>query len=244
MDDENVISPEQEAAPGEAVVGSAPTEEPEQVESVETSEEAPKANEAWAKARVENKQLREELEALKAQVNQEPRPSAFDQIRNPQSPTYQDPQAIAEPNWSQFGVYDPNQAVQTARNEAVAVVEEKLDEERARRDFPEIFANQELEELVAGNWFTKKTRGQQVSIHTEAKRVADLLAKGNKQQVQEAVTKTLSEVTEKESASLDAINQTSGPARVQQSRDTLQGLRDQTRRGNVDAIAMRLKNIE
>lgn len=228
MDDEVVVSPVTEAAPDEAVTGSAPVEKPEVVESVEAE---PQSNSDWARIRVENKELKERLAALES----EPRPSPFDQVK-PQE-TYQDPGL----NWNQFGYVDPNKV----REETSQVVTDKLDEYKARQEVPQM-SDPDFEELVAAKWFLNRTQGKPTSIYTEAKKLADKWSQQTKKEQQAAVKEAIEQVSAKEAASLADIGQNSSSAQRATAQSDLESLRQASRGSGPKAeaaIAERLKDI-
>lgn len=234
MLDEPQQPPVEETAPGEAVVESAPTEEPEFPTEGTSQEEAPeedKSKEAFIRYRQENKQLRDELNALRGQ-----QVSAFDSLKS--KPEVNNDGV----NWGQYGVYDPNQVAVQVRAEAEQATQDKLDEFTARQQVPEM-ADPEFEELVASSWFRKRYAGESPSITNEAKRLQTWWNRASKKQQEIAVQKAVEQVSEKEEASLTSIGTNSNAAQQALSRENLEDLKLRSRKGDESAIFARLREI-
>lgn len=154
---------------------------------------------------------------------------------------------------SQSGVPDINSFVDTETgnvdwagynraviNQATAVaqqtVNEQLDENNARQKFPEVFADPDLEEAVAGQWFANKFKGKDVSISDLAERFSRKLSKATTKAEKEGAKKALTELTPKEQASLTVQSQSDG-AKTQATVEEEETLKYQTRYGNDDALA-------
>lgn len=202
---------------------------------------------AFQEMRLENKRLKEEKEVRPQE------PSAFDAFK-PQVTTYQtgpiqignyqDP-ITGETNWQDYNQAQQRreqQILQQARTEAQNTVQETLDEERARRDYPELMSNPVTEKQIASRWLYEKFQGNNVSITN----IASEFARNFKQAVSKAEKigeeRALNEVSEKEQAST-TVPASSAQARVATSFEDQQQLGEQTRRGNQDAITARISKI-
>ncbi len=212
---EEVKSPEQ------------PAEVQDESSGVEMTEEQRKA---FQDMRLENKRLKEEMEARgKAE-------SAFDHFR-PQSTG---PVNInnfvnetGEVDWNRY-----NQAVTSqAQTVAAQTVQETLDEQRARDKYPEVFADPDLEEAIAGQWFASKMKGANVTVESLAQKFSKKLGNAVTKAEKEGAKKALTELTPKEQASLSAQGQSSSGMKNQLSQDEESFLEQKTREGDEEARA-------
>lgn len=204
---------------------------------------------AFQEQRLEIKRLKEERET---QPDEE---SAFDAFRAPTPPVSSGPVDVqqftdpitGETNWQGFNQAQQQreqQILQQARAEANQTVEERLDEERARAKFPDLFSNPATEKAIAAQWFMdSKFAGKPVSIT----QVASEFARNFKQAVSKAekigAERVLNEVSEKEQAGLNAQSQSSQGQAQATSQEEAERLSVGTRRGNDDAITARLSKI-
>ena len=194
---------------------------------------------AFQEMRLENKRLKEEITGRRANE------SAFATFK-PQ-PQLVNPQAYTDPYTGEVNqMAYTNAHIQVAKAEAAQAAREEIDEFQARQKYPDLFADPELEQIVAGQWFTAKMQGENTSITSVADRVSKRLGKVVSKAEKSGMEKALEEVTPKEQAALAASGQTSAPARAEQKVQDWQGLVDVTRKGGSsaeDAIALRLKGI-
>lgn len=203
---------------------------------------------AFQEMRLENKRLKEEMEARQTGE------SAFAPFRavSPQVPSnpvtpqqFTDP-VTGETNWQAFNYAQQQreqQILQQARFEAQSTVQEQLDEERARTKFPELMNNPQTEKLIAAQWFYEKAQGNNVSIS----QIAGEFARNFKQAVSKAekvgAERVLTEVSEKEKAGLTASSQSGNQAQKASSQENAEYESTATRRGNQDAITARISRI-
>lgn len=192
---------------------------------------------AFQEQRLEIKKLREEKDA-RARGE-----SAFNAFRpKPQQGTvdinnYVD-QNTGQVNWGGY-----NQAVvNQAQSVAAQTVQEQIDENNARQKYPEVFADPDLEEAVAGQWLASKFGGKEVSITDIASRFSKKLAKANTQAEKEGAKKALTELTPKEQASLSVQTQ-SGGAKTQANVEEEETLKYQTRFGNDEALGQLMGRV-
>jgi hypothetical protein len=242
------VSPASEApTTEEQTVETQETEGQEVSESEGTDEESPRDYQIRRLAE-ENRRLKEER---KARSQGE---SAFQAFR-PQIPTgavqtvrvedHADP-ITGEINWGSY-----NQAVQArdsklieqAKWEAQQTASELFEENDARQKFPQLFEDPEAEQEVADLWLAAKLRGQKVTVTEIAGKVAKRYQKAVSKAEKAGAEKVLSEVSEKEAAGLEASSQNSNQASRSVSQDERNRLATETRKGNTDAIAERLKSI-
>lgn len=198
---------------------------------------------AFQEQRLENKRLKEELEA-------KPKgPSAFETFRA--TPPVSQPVEIqnftdpitGETNWQALNQAQQQreqaiiqQATAAARNE----FQENLDEQNARTKYPELMNDPVTEKQIASRWLYEKVNGNNVSISD----IASEFARNFKQAVSKAekigAERVLNEVSEKEKV-VTAQSQTSQGSST--SQDDAQKLSVGTRMGNDDAITARISKI-
>lgn len=201
---------------------------------------------AFQKMRLENKQLRDEIEGRRRNE------SAFAPFRT----------QVATPNLAQGlrveDFTDPltgevNRPAYNAAQEAVKAqqvaqlaqqsVGEQIDEYQARQKHPELFADPEIEQEIADRWFAAKMRGEQTSISEVSERVAKRYQKAVSKAEKIGAEKALTEVTPKEQAALAASSQTSAPSRQASAIEDREQLRTQVRQGKDDALAALMKSV-
>lgn len=203
---------------------------------------------AFQEMRLENKRLKEEMEArpkaesafnaFKAQTP--PVPSGPIRVEN-----FQDP-ITGETNWQEYNNAQQvreQQIIQQARFEAQSTVQETLDEERARTKYPELMSDPTTEKQIASRWFYEKAQGNNVSISD----IASEFARNFKQAVSKAekvgAERILNEVSEKEKAGLTAPSQSSQQSARASSNEDSERLVAGTRVGNQDAVTARISKI-
>jgi len=207
---------------------------------------------AFQAQRLEIKRLKEEKEA---RVKSE---SAFDVFRPKEAPVassipirvedFTDPYT-GEVNWNAYNTAVNNtlQNVQkTARFEAQQTTQEIIDENNARSNYPDLFADRETEQEIADRWFAAKMRGENMSVSEIAKRVAKRFGSAVSKAEKIGAEKILEEVSPKEQAALAAEGETSTSSRQQLSDEEFERLKRQSRgKGSEaeDAIATRLKAV-
>lgn len=243
----------QAISPQAEVQAEAPVQTPTEQQPVEVEQ-----NEQDDPREFQNRRLAEDNRKLKAELEARQRnESAFDMFRPtqaPQAPTgvniydYVD-QESGTVDWNAYNASVNNaiaQSSQVASYTAQQTTREIIDEQNARSRHPEVFANPELEKQAAAMYLFEKMQGNNVSVSDIAARIAGKQSKAIAQAEKAGAEKILSEVSEKEAASLTASAQTSAPARLAQSQDELEGLRQSSRgRGqeSTDAVAKRLNAI-
>jgi hypothetical protein len=207
----------------------------------------------------QNRRLAEDNRKLKAELEAKAKnESAFDVFRPRQAPVaaptgvniydYVD-QESGTVDWNSYNGAVNNAIAQTqqvASYTAQQTTREIIDEQTARTKYPEVFANPELEEQAASMYLFAKMQGRDVSVSDIAAKIARGTSKAIAQAEKAGAEKILSEVSEKEAASLQASTQTSAPARQAASADQLERLRQQSRgrgRESDEAVAVRMSAI-
>lgn len=216
--------------PSDADPNVEPKEEPEGM-----TEEQRKA---FQQQRLEIKKLKEEQEARKKGE------SAFDSFRPK-------PQQLGVPDINNFVNADTgavdwsgyNQAViNQAQSVATQTVQDQIDENNARQKFPDVFADPDLEEAVAGQWFANKLQGKDTSISDLAEKFSKKLTKATTKAQKEGAKKALTELTPKEQASLSVQGQSTG-AQTQANVEEEETLRQKARHGDEDALTQLMKGV-
>lgn len=189
------------------------------------------------------KRLSEENRRLKQRQG-----SAFDAFRPQAQPAQgvdvnQFTDEYGQVNLNAYNAAVLTHAQQVANASAQQTVQEMLDEQNARTNHPELFADPEVEQEIADRWVAAKLRGENATISEIAKRIANRNSKDVSKAEKRGAEKILQEVSSKEQAGLSASGQTSQGSRQAQSAEDLEELSAQTRVGNQDAIVARLKNI-
>ncbi len=202
-----------------------------QVEAPELPEGSEEQRRAFQEMRLENKRLKEEMEA---RVKTE---SAFDAFRPKQVTSQLDPnqftdQVTGEFDWARYNQQVITQANQTATVQANQAVDERLDEFQARTKFPEVFSDKESEQEVADRWFAARMRGETPSISDIAKKVASRISKTVSKAEELAAEKVLSELTPKEQASLSAQSVSSAQTSADISVEAKEASLSRVRRGD------------
>lgn len=219
-------------------------EEPEEVsDDSQDGEESDSMTEEQRKAfqrmRLENKRLKEEMEARGKTEN------AFNAFKPQAQPGTVDINKFVDPNTGAVDWNGYNQAINTqARATAAETVQEQIDENNARQKYPEVFADPDLEEAVAGQWFASKLNGKDVSITEIAGKVAKKLSSAASRAEKIGKEKALEELTPKEQAGLKADGQTSAPSRQAQSAEDEEILRVRARNGDEEALAQLMKSVK
>lgn len=188
------------------------------------------------------KRLSEENRRLKAE-----RVNAFDAFRpqpvQGQVDVRQYTDEFGNTNWNAYQQAINANAQQVATTQAQQTVAEMLDEQNARTNFKELFADPDIEQEIADRWVAAKLRGENATISDIAEKVNKRFSKDVSKAEKRGAEKALQEVSVKEQAGLSAPGQTSQGARQLQSDEEYEQLSQATRVGNQDAIVARLKNI-
>lgn len=249
MADDKTIQAEERAVEPETTQTDSPTVKETQLESQTNQDEAISDGvsddipEDIEKQRKAFQEMRQEIKRLKEEKTvREKSESVFDQFK-PQAQT-PDVSQFADPitgnvDWNAYQQADS----QRVRAEAQQAARDEVDEYRAREKHPELFNDPEVEKEIAAQWFFEKYQGQRTSITEIADRVAKRYSKAVTKAEKIGADKALDEVSEKEKAAMEATSQTSEPARQATASADLDSLREQSRFGDEDAIAARLKSI-
>lgn len=211
-------------------------------------EDAAEQRRAFQEQRLEIKRLKTEKEARSKGE------SAFNAFRQQVPPSPVNPvniQDYTDPVTGETNLGAYNQAVngaiaktqEVASFQAKQTAEDLIDENNARTKFPEVMDNSETEREVADLWLAAKLRGENPLVSEIASRIAKREGKTASKAEKIGAEKILTEVSEKEQASLSAVGQTSAPTRQVASQEELESQRVQTRYGNDEAITARVSKI-
>lgn len=220
--------------------GETETQELEGDSSVENSDEDVDAQrKAFQEMRQENKRLKNEIEARK---KHESAFASFKPQGSQQGPVtleqFADP-ASGEVDWGRYNQAIQQQALAAAEQQ----VQQRLDEHEARQAHPELFNDPETEEELASQWLFEQYRGNNVSI----KEIADRYAKRHNKAVTKAEKKgaeqALTELSDKEKASLEARGQNASQARAQQSSEDANEMKERVRYGDTEALTNLMSQV-
>ncbi len=197
---------------------------------------------AFQQQRLENKQLKEELDKLKSeQEGRVKNESAFNSFRAPAQPAgqadinqYTNP-ITGEVNWNGYNAALNAVARQEASYQASQTVREQLDEYQARSKYPEVFKDKDLEEEVASRYLFYRLKGENVSIEDLAGRVAKRMVKVLDKAAQQGAEQALTELSPKEQASLAISGVNSAPVQKTQQAQEDESLKFTVRRGGREA---------
>ena len=189
---------------------------------------------AFQEMRLENKKLKEEMQSRQTGESAfnvfKPQPAA----QGTDISRYTDP-VSGNVDWNGYN----NAVVQQAKAEASQTVAEHLDEQNARSLYPDVFANPDLEQAIAGQWFANKLQGKDVKVSDLAKKFSGVLGKQVSQAERKAEKKgaeqVLTELSTKEQASLQASSQNN--VRQATSLEDEDRLKTQARYGDDNALA-------
>lgn len=228
------------------------TTKEQQVVEPDLPNEESEARRAFQQQRLENKQLKEELDRLKSEQEGRMRnESAFNSFRAPTQPGVQqvDINQFVEPttgevNWNGYNAALNASAQAIAANQASQTVKEQLDEYQARSKYPDVFKDKELEKEVAARYLFERLNGNtNVTVESLAGQVAKRINKALDKAAQQGAEQALTELSPKEQASLAVQGTTSAPSRTAQSAEEEQATRLKIRRGGeegIDALARAL----
>lgn len=197
------------------------TEQTQQNVEPDLPNDETEARRAFQEQRLANKQLKEELEQLRNERQQEP--SSFDSFRGQTQPAgpvdinHFTDQITGEVNWGAYNNAINTNAQQVAAQQARQAVSEQLDEYQARSKYPEVFSDKKAEKQIAALYLFERLNGRNVTIEQLAGEVARGTNKSLEKAAQQGAEKAITELTPKEQASLSAIGTTSAPARQAQS---------------------------
>lgn len=218
-----------------------PVSESTEIENQEVEQSVPKSNEAWAKLRVENKRLKEQLTQTGVDSDY------LEQLRSVTKPYTQQPR--------QSMPYDneitPDSDVDTVIREVRQAREEaqraRADVQSSRREwedqiaeerFPELKTDDLFMQLVAEKRLAAEVLGKKRTTVQIAQEVSDLL-KTREAQVEQKTRETdQRRSVVKAQAQTDVVGQTSGGVSTQNDDE----LRMRIARGDMDALTSRLKN--
>ena len=220
--------------------GETETQELEEDSNVENSNKDVDAQrKAFQEMRQENKRLKDEIEARK---KHESAFATFKPQGNQQGPVtleqFADPET-GEVDWGRY-----NQTIQQqAQVIAEQQVQQKFDEYEARQAHPELFNDPETEEELASQWLFEQYRGNNVSI----KEIADRYAKRHSKAVSKAEKKgaeqALTELSDKEKASLEARGQNANQARAQQRIEDTEVMKERVRYGDTESLTALMSQV-
>ena len=191
---------------------------------------------AFQEMRLENKRLKEEVEARKKNE------SAFDSFRtkpvaqNFNSDQFADP-VTGEIDWARYNAAQEAKITATVTNQVEERLKEERDESNARNKFPDLFNDPEVEQEIADRWFASKMRGENPTVTDIASKISKRFEKALTKAEKAGAQKALTEVAPKEQVALTTTGQSASQAqRLQENEDTTAKL-GAVRYGNDDALA-------
>lgn len=197
---------------------------------------------AFQEMRLENKRLKEEMTARKQNESAfavfKPKP----QLTSFSSEQYTDP-VTGEINLQALTAAQETHITNKVRAEMEQRLSEEKDEDNARRQHPDLFADPDVEQEIADRWFAAKMRGEKVTVTDIAgkvsKRFQTVLNKAEKV----GAEKALQDIAPKEKVALTATGQSSTAAQRQINAEDQQATLQAVRFGNEDALANAMSKI-
>lgn len=245
MDEEQVVV--QNAVETETTQVDSPQTEAETTPQTTTEDVAlPDSKEEERKAfqemRLENKRLKEEIGTRKQSE------SAFQAFKpKPQLTTFSSEQ-YTDPVTGEINIQALTQAQEMhitnkVRAEMQQTLAEERDEDNARRQHPDLFADPETEQEIADRWFAAKMRGENVTVTDIAgkvsKRFQSVLNKAEKAGAERA----LQDIAPKEKVALTVTGQSATAAQKQINSESQQANLQAVRLGNDEALAEAMSKI-
>lgn len=205
---------------------------------VETEEQ----RKAFQEMRLENKRLKEEVAA---RVKNE---SAFEAFRpKPQIPSFSSEQfadpVTGEVDWMRYNAAQEAKVTATVTAQVEDRLKQERDESSARSQFPELFADPDVEQEIADRWFAAKMRGEDPKITDIASKVSKRFQKATAKAEKIGAEKALTEVEPKEKVALTASGQSATQAQRLQDSEADQNRVSAIRYGSDDALAEAMSKI-
>ena len=247
-----------ESAPEETgQIDSPSTEvEPTSQQTTEVPEDLPQDTEEQRKA---FQRMRHEIDSLKEEAKaRQKSQAAFDVLKPRPRPVSAQGIDInqyvdADTGTVDMGAYNTavNQLIQQAHvdsAQAAATVEERLDEQNARRSVPQLDLDSkeydaEFEKDVAARYLFEKFNGNNVTMTQIAKELGKKYSKATTKASEDGAKEALERLSAREQAALAANSQSGGQARSQQSAGDTEELRSRTRFGDERAMTERMSRI-
>jgi len=197
---------------------------------------------AFQEMRLENKRLKEEMNARQQNESAfavfKPKP----QLTSFSSEQYTDP-VTGEINIQALTAAQETHITNKVRAEMEQRLTEEKDEDNARRQHPDLFADPDIEQEIADRWFAAKMRGEKVTVTDIAgkvsKRFQTVLNKAEKA----GAEKALQDIAPKEKVALTATGQSASAAQRQIDSVDQQATLQSVRFGNNDALADAMSKI-
>ena len=197
---------------------------------------------AFQEMRLENKRLKEEVEAR--QRNE----SAFQAFKpKPQISSFSSDQFV-DPITGEVNIQALTQAQEAhLTNKLRAEMDQKLseerDEENARRLHPDLFADPEIEQEIADRWFAATMRGDKVTVTDIAGKVSKRFEKALDKAEKAGAEKALQDIAPKEKVALTATGQSGSAAQRQANSEQDEALIQSVRFGSDNALAEAMSKI-
>lgn len=211
-------------------------------EDVALPDEAEEQRKAFQEQRLEIKRLKEEMGARKQSE------SAFQVFKpKPQLTSFSSDQFIdpttGEINLQALTAAQEVHITNKVRAEMDQKLEESKDEDNARRQHPDLFADPDIEQEIADRWFAAKMRGENVTVTDIAGKVSKRFQSALTKAEKSGAEKALQDIAPKEKVALTATGQSGSQAQRQQSQVDDEATIQAVRFGSDDALAQAMSKI-
>jgi hypothetical protein len=245
MDEENVVV--QSEVETETTQTDSPQVEEETTpqtaqEDVALPAETEEQRKAFQEQRLEIKKLKEEVELRKQSE------SAFSAFKpKPQLTSFSSEQ-FTDPITGEINIEALTQAQEahiTAKvtSQMEQRLAEEKDEDNARRQHPDLFADPEVEQEIADRWFAAKMRGENVTVTDIAGKVSKRFQTALNKAEKVGAEKALQDIAPKEKVALTAQPQSASAAQRVIESENDEANMQAVRFGNNDALAIAMSKI-
>lgn len=245
MDEEKVVA--QSEVETETTQTSSPQVEEETIpqtaqEDVALPDETEEQRKAFQEQRLEIKKLKEEVEARKQSESAfaafKPRP----QLTSFSSDQFVDPETGTVNVQALTAAQEAHITAKVTAQMEQRLAEEK-DEDNARRQYPELFADPEIEQEIADRWIAAKLRGENPLVVDIANKVNKRFEKALSKAEKAGAEKALQDIAPKEKVALTATGQSATSAQRQIESENNEAIMEAVRFGNNDALAQAMSKI-
>lgn len=211
-------------------------------EDVALPVESEEQRKAFQEQRLEIKALKEEVEARKQSE------SAFAAFKPKPAMTSFSSDQFTDPVTGEINL----QALTAAQEAHITAkvtgqmeqrLAEEKDENSARTQYPDLFADPDVEQEIADRWFAAKMRGESVSVTDVAGKVSKRFEKALSKAEKSGAEKALQDIAPKEKVALTATGQSATSAQRQIDSENDEANIQAVRFGNDDALAKAMSKI-
>jgi hypothetical protein len=211
-------------------------------EDVALPDETEEQRKAFQEQRLEIKKLKEEVE-LRRQNE-----SAFAAFKPKPIMTSFSSDQFTDPVTGEINIQALTQAQEahiTAKvtSQMEARLAEEKDEDNARRQHPDLFADPEIEQEIADRWFAAKMRGENVTVTDIAGKVSKRFQTALNKAEKAGAEKALQDIAPKEKVALTAQPQSATAAQRVIESENDEANMQAVRFGNNDALAIAMSKI-